>query len=198
MTRLVETLAAIDEANAADPNDLAGEPLALLQGRAASRWLESLCTDASDELRLAVRAHHLRRWELKRADFPVGRAGYLRWRRENKAHQAASLGTLMHAQGWPPSSVADAQLLLGRTRLRTDPATQALEDAACLVFLETQFDDMAERTDHDRLVAIVAKTLRKMSPDAVTLAGSIGLSTTSQAVLADAVTLLGAEDFNDD
>lgn len=192
--RLVSTMAAIDDTNRQDPNGHDGQPLALVQGQAASRWLDELTTAPSDELRLAVRAHHLRRWELKRADYPTGRAGYLRWRHENKAHQADSLGTLMTNDGWSQSSTAYAKLLLGRTRLRSHAETQTLEDAACLVFLETQFASMVERTDHDHLVTIVTKTLKKMSPAAVTLAGSIGLTTTSQAVLADAVALLGTED----
>lgn len=192
------TLDAIDEANRADPNRFGGEPLALAQGRSASRWLERLDANASPELQLAVRAHHLRRWEIARADYPEGRAGYLKWRRENKAHQADSLSELMRADGWSAESIERVRVLLGRTQLRSDPDTQTLEDAACLVFLETQFDGMTERTEHDHMVSIVAKTLKKMSGDAVTLAASIGLSTTSQAVLADAVALLGTEDADDD
>ena len=38
-----------------------------------------------ETLLLAARAHHLRRWELPRDSYPVGRAGYLRWRRDQKA-----------------------------------------------------------------------------------------------------------------
>ena len=188
--RVESLLAAIDAANSEDPNLLNGRPLALVQGQAASRWLEQLKADASVELRLAVRGHHLRRWELLRADFPEGRQGYLRWRRENKAHQADSLAALMEADAWPAESIDTVRLLLGRTKLRTDAATQTLEDAACLVFLETQFDEMAERTEHDHLVAIVSKTLKKMSPHAITLAGSIGLTTRAQAVLAEAASTL--------
>jgi hypothetical protein len=104
----------------------------------------------------------------------------------------------MRADDWPESSIELAQLLLGRTKLRTDIETQTLEDAACLVFLETQFEAMAERTEHEHLVSIVAKTLKKMSPGAVSLAGSIGLSTTSRAILADAVALAGDKDLDDD
>jgi len=195
---LLSTIASIDDANREDPTLHDGQPLALVQGQAASRWLHELIDAPSEELQLAVRAHHLRRWELKRADYPNDRGGYLRWRRDNKAHQAHSLGALMHTDGWPRSSVERAQILLGRTMLRTDPDTQWLEDAACLVFLETQFDDMVERTEPDRMKAITAKTLKKMSSKGVTLAGSISLSTTSQAVLADASTLLATEDSNDD
>jgi len=201
MTDLDSTIAAIDEANSHDPNSFRGEPLALWQGRSASGWLEKLDPEAGDALQLAVRAHHLRRWELARSDYPEGRAGYLRWRRDNKAHQAESLASLMRSDGWPEATVERTGEILGRTKLRSDAETQSLEDAACLVFLETQFDDMLDQTDHDHLVTIVVKTLKKMSPAAVTLAASIGLTPRTQAVLADAVQQLQqleAEDSDDD
>lgn len=204
MTRLEATLAAIDDANAGDPNSFRGEPLARWQGRSASRWLAELVPDAGDALQLVVRAHHLRRWELARAAYPEGRQGYLRWRRDNKAHQAESLATLMREHGWSDHTIDRTGEILSRTKLRSDPETQALEDAACLVFLETQFDDMVDQTDHDHLVTIVIKTLKKMSPAAVTLAASIGLTDRTRAVLADAVQRLEplepleAEDTDDD
>lgn len=187
MTDVARMLRAIDAANSQDPNLFGDRPLALVQGQSASRWLDQLDPAPTPELQLAVRAHHLRRWELQRADFPEGRQGYLQWRRENKAHQADSLASLMQADGWPVDSVERARSLLGRTKLRSDAATQTLEDAACLVFLETQFGAMAERTEHDRLVSIVTKTLKKMSPEARVLSGSIALSDAARAVLVEAV-----------
>jgi len=192
MSDIRATITAIDQANREDPNQHQGEPLSFVQGVLASGWLAKLDADASPELQLVVRAHHLRRWELARSDFPEGREGYLRWRRENKAHQADSLAALMEAGDWTPDAVERSRKLLARTKLRTDPETQTLEDAACLVFLQTQFDDMATRTEHDHLVSIVAKTLKKMSPPAIELAGSIELSEAAQAVLGDAVATLTA------
>jgi len=197
MNQLQATFTAIDDANDGDPNDHLGTPLALFQGQAASRWLSQIDPGASAELQLAARAHHLRRWELARADYPAGRQGYLRWRRENKAHQADSLAAIMDAHDWSIESVARARHLLGRTKLRTDIDTQSLEDAACLVFLETQFDSMTERTEHQHMVSIVAKTLTKMSSTAVSLASSIDLSEQSRIVLTDAVTSLENEEQHD-
>lgn len=181
------TLAAIDDANAQDPNGLRGGPLALVQGERASRWLSRLSESPSAELQLCVRAHHLRRWEIARAGYPMGRQGYLRWRRANKAHQGESLASIMQEAGWSAESIDVCRTLLLRTKLRSDPDTQLLEDAACLVFLETQFEAMVDSTDHDHLVAIVAKTLRKMSSDAIALAQTIPLSERTAAVLQDAV-----------
>ena len=185
--RLDDVLAEIDRANAADPTlDANGRPLALVQGRLASAWLDLLVDRPSPALAIAVRAHHLRRWELARSDHPPGRAGYLRWRRANKAHQASAASAILTRLGHDEATVQRVAELLTRRRLGTDPEAQIVEDAACLVFLQTAFDAMVARLDHDHLVAIVAKTLRKMSPLAIELAGEIQLSTAGAAVLVDA------------
>ncbi|MEM7091972.1 MAG: DUF4202 domain-containing protein [Actinomycetota bacterium] len=195
---LAATLAAvfetIDSANAQDPSSLPAGPTALVQGRLASEWLSKLDATAGPELAVASRAHHLRRWELARADYSEGRSGYLTWRRENKAHQAASAATILEHHGWPPESIDRVGDLLRRTRLRSDAETQALEDVACLVFLETQFSDMVARTEHEHMVSIVTKTLRKMSVEAIALAGTLPLDEGGQRVIADAVAALETSD----
>ena len=173
MADLDATLDAIDAANAGDPNLHNGHPVAQLQGQRASKWLGQLNASASDELRLAARAHHLRRWELARADYPEGRAGYLRWRCDNKAHQAEALAAIMSNHSWPTASVERTSLLLSRTELGDDAETQTLEDVACLVFVETQFAQMIDRLGAERMVEVVAKTLKKMSPEAIRLASTI-------------------------
>ncbi|NNE74875.1 MAG: DUF4202 family protein, partial [Acidimicrobiales bacterium] len=90
---------AIDAANAADPNQHEGQPLALLQGQLASAWLNRLTAAASAEVQVAVRAHHLERWKLARSDYPEGRGGYLRWRSANKAHQANAAAAILTDHG---------------------------------------------------------------------------------------------------
>lgn len=186
--------ASIDEANGHDPNALPDGPRAQIQGQLATVWLERLSPDASPPLQVASRAHHLRRWELARADYPEGRAGYLQWRRDNKAHQGDSAATILEGAGWPTTDIERVRQLLSRTRLRTDPETQLLEDVACLVFLETEFAPMVERTEHDHMVTIVAKTLNKMSASAIEAAGTLPLDAAGQRVIGDAVAELGAED----
>ena len=168
--RLAETIEQIDQANQDDPNNYRGTPLALTQGRRASGWLVKLVESPSEELEIAVRAHHLKRWELERSAFPEGRAGYLNWRRTNKKHQAASTIKIMEACGYDELACAKVTELLLRRKLGEDPETQALEDAACLVFLETQFDEVTTRLGEDKMIDVVAKTLKKMSPAAIALA----------------------------
>ena len=156
----------------------------------ASSWLDRLTPNASPALAVAARAHHLRRWELRRDTYPEGRAGYLKWRIDNKAHQAASAASILSEHDWPDDAIVRVRELLGRTKLRTDADTQTLEDVACLVFLETQFDKMVDETDRDHMVTIVAKTLKKMSQPAIELAGGIPVSDEGRAVIASAAATL--------
>ncbi len=187
--RLATAIAAIDLANGDDPNEFEGTPRALAQGRLASEELSALDDDPSELLQLASRAHHLKRWALARVDYPEGRAGYLRWRRDNKAVQADAAGAILSDAGYEPKAVDRMAELLNRRRLASDPETQLLEDVACLVFLQTEFDPMIARLGHDRMVHIVKKTLTKMSPAAIERAGTLSLSPAAGAVLADAAEL---------
>lgn len=184
---LVPFFAAIDDVNSGDPNrDADRLPVALVQGQKASRWARALGAEDREVL-IAARAHHLRRWEVARSDFADGRDGYLRWRRTNKAHQAEAAATLMREADFSPASIARVEALLLRRGLGVDPGTQIVEDAACLVFIESQFDEMVARLGHDHMVEVVVKTLRKMSDDAIELAGDIPLSDSAQRVLTAAV-----------
>ena len=188
MRRLNAAAAAIDEANAADPNRITvrgtDEPLALAHGRLAAEWIDRLVPDADDTLRLAARAHHLRRWELPRADYPAGRAGYLRWRRDQKQRHAADVEALLERAGYDAVDVRRVQALIRRE----GPDAQPVEDAACLVFLETQLAMTAERLDHDHMLEVIRKTARKMSPQALARVSEIPLTAAEQHLLEEALT----------
>lgn len=179
---LDEAFARIDRANAPDPNRVLwkGEtrPRAQLQGQLATEWLARLDAAAPPAVQLACRAHHLERWVIARASYPEGRAGYLRWRTALKKHHAAALAALLPELD--PAVLERAQALVQRVGLGTDPGAQLVEDAACLVFLETDFEALAARLDHDRLVNAVQKTARKMSDDARALAGDTRMSPAAQ------------------
>ena len=161
---VAESRAAIDAANAADPRSHDGEPLALAQGRRAEEWVVRLDPDASDALRLAARAHHLRRWALPRSDYPEGRAGYLRWRRAQRERHARDLAAILdEARVDGPVSARAAQIVAKRG-LGSDPEVQTFEDAVSLTFLETELRSVLDRLDDDTKAAdILAKTMAKMS-----------------------------------
>ncbi len=188
--RLAAAFEAIDAANLEDPNEHPDGPLAHVQGVKATHWTTVLAPDASDALRIATRAHHLKRWELLRADYPEGRSGYLKWRLDNKKHQADAAATIVRDVGYDDDVADRTTTLLLRRDLGTDPDTQVLEDAACLVFLETQYEPLLDRLDREKAVNAVAKTLKKMSAKAIDLAGSIEMSDDAVSVLKAAAATL--------
>lgn len=64
---------------------------------------------------------------------------------------------------------------------------QAVEDAACLVFIETQLGSLAERMDHDLLVDVIRKTARKMSDRGLSLVPSSPLGDAERSLLTHAL-----------
>ena len=70
MERLAAALAAIDAANADDPNvimvDGVERPKELAHAELMTRWVRTLDPQCSEEQMLAARAHHLRRWTIPR------------------------------------------------------------------------------------------------------------------------------------
>ncbi|MBK8871110.1 MAG: DUF4202 domain-containing protein [Elusimicrobia bacterium] len=164
--RLAKTLAAIDAANAVDPRRTAdGKPVEVDHSERLTRWVERLCPTPSDALRIAAQGQHIERWTSPRAAFPDGRAGYLRWREELKKFHARRVGDIMREAGYGAEAVARVTELITKAAHRAgDAEGQALEDGLCLVFLETQYRDLAAKTPKEKMDDIVHKTLRKMSP----------------------------------
>jgi hypothetical protein len=156
--RLAEALERFDAANAADP---AGRELDY--GRRMSAWLERIAPDASVPLRLAVRAQHIERWRIPRADYPDGRQGYKRWRSDLARLHAEVAGAILETVGYPDDTVARVGDLIQKRRLSSDPEAQALEDTACLVFLDHYLTDFAVKHPEDKVVDILRKTWNKMS-----------------------------------
>ncbi len=174
--RFERAIAAIDAANADDPNRIvargAERPKELAHAELATEWVQRLRPDASEELLLAARAHHLRRWSIPRSSYPEGRSGYLRWRRELQKQHAADIGRILSAEGYDEDAIARVQDIVQKRRLATDPEVQAFEDALCLVFLETQLNDFAERYA-DKADDVLAKTMDKMSDAGRSLAAAL-------------------------
>ena len=183
--------ALIDAAHAADPvraaDGLAAE-LAYADGM--EKWIARLDPTAPPLLRLAARCQHLERWSVPRATFPDGKVGYLAWRKSLYGQQAARARELLLAAGLPLADADEVAIWVSKTGLKTNPGTQALEDAACLVFLETELGKFAaQHADYPRekFTDILKKTWRKMSPCARELALAIELPPALAALVREAV-----------
>lgn len=166
MSKLDTALAAIDAANAADPDTREGKPAALLYGERMSAELKRLVPDAGEVLQIAARGQHIERWVLKRAEYAEGREGYLSWRRDLGRHHAERVGQIMAEAGYGAEDVEAAQRMLRKEGIKRDPQVQALEDVACFVFLKWYFAPFSGTQDPDKLLRIVQKTARKMSAEA--------------------------------
>jgi hypothetical protein len=186
--RLAKALAAIDAANAGDPHTILvrGErrPKEQAHAELVSEWIAVLAPDASEALQLAGRAHHLRRWAIPRDDYPAGREGYLRWRRALHDFHAEQAASILVAHDYDAALIQRVSDLLHKRGLaRGEPDAQVLEDALCLVFLETQYREIAERLSPEKLLDVTAKTLRKMSARAVELALALPLDARDVATI---------------
>ncbi|WP_220347733.1 DUF4202 domain-containing protein [Alkalilimnicola ehrlichii] len=190
-SRFEDAIARLDAVHAQDPRheNVDGEPVPaeLLYAQRMSDWLERLLPDASEALRLAVRSQHLRRWRIPRADYPLGRAGYHAWRRQLMRQQADEAAAILREAGYDDELCERVASLVRKENLRRDAETQALEDAACLVFLQHYFADFAADHSEEKLVGIVRKTWNKMSDQAKALAGELSLSPGEQAIVEQAL-----------
>ena len=186
--RYQAAVAAIDAANAADPNivDVRGRqvPLALAHGQLAAEWIEQLVDEPDELVLLAARAHHLRRWELRRDSYSPGRSGYLKWRKDQKSRHANDVAAVLAPLGYEPIEIERVQQLVRREAV---DGTQAVEDAACLVFIETQLGSFSARIDHGLLIDVIRKTSRKMSARGLELVASIPLGVDERDLLAEAL-----------
>jgi hypothetical protein len=157
---------AIDAANAGDPNLEAGEPAELVYARRMSEALAAFAPDASEPLRIAVRGQHIERWKSPRRDFPDGKAGYIAWRNAAKKRHAERLAEILSGCGYDASLTARVGALVRKERLRSDSEAQTLEDVACLVFLRDYAERFAAKHERAKVLDILLKTQRKMSPRA--------------------------------
>ncbi|MDA0204374.1 MAG: DUF4202 domain-containing protein [Acidobacteria bacterium] len=159
-------IAAIDALNAQDPRQdpyEAGQPYEAAYSQRMTRRLEALEPAASEALRLAARAQHVARWRIPRTDYPMDRAGYKRWRTDLATMHAQTTGEIMRDAGYGDEAIGRVQSLLKKKNLKTDPECQVLEDAICLVFLESYFADFAAQHDEEKLIRILQRTWAKMS-----------------------------------
>ena len=163
MSQLESVLGAIDAANSGDPTLEEGGPAALLYGRRMSDRLARFAPDAGDLLQIAARGQHIERWAIPRADYPMDKPGYFRWRNALKERHAQRLAEIMASAGFSPDAAERVAQIVRKERTRTDPEAQTLEDVACLVFLEFYSEPFLTRYEEAKSVEIVQKTWRKMS-----------------------------------
>lgn len=188
--RFARAVAAIDAANAEDPHRLMvrGElrPKERAHAEMVTEWILKLRPEASEALLLAGRAHHIRRWTIPRETYPAGRLGYIEWKNELRGMHARELRRILEECGYDEGTVARADAIIRKHGITRDEEVRTLEDALCLVFLETQFEETAAKVTREKMVEILRKSVRKMSARGVEEAAGLALPEHLRAMLLEA------------
>lgn len=175
---------AFDKANAQDPNvetsDGRDYPKELLYAQRMSEMQERYAPEASEAVKLAVRAQHIQRWKSPRSDYPMDKPGYMLWRTGLYKFHAETAGALMKEAGYDDEMIERVKTIVSKKGLKTNPETQLMEDVVDLVFIEHYMIGFAgshPEYDEAKWILIVRKTWNKMSEraHAFALSGKIKL-----------------------
>lgn len=168
--RFNAVIKAIDAVNAEDPRKITVDgkeyPYETVYAERMTEMLERMYPDASELLRIAARAQHIRRWQIPRDTYPRNREGYQKWRLEMRRLHADLVGGIMREHGYSDEDIALVGSYLRKERLKREADSQALENVVDVVFLAYYWDEFVAKFpeyDDDKLIDIVGKTLRKMS-----------------------------------
>jgi len=188
---LPEALKAIDAHNAHDPNleELNGKKIAkeLLYAQRMTAQLLSFEPEASEALQIAARAQHICRWKSPREAYPQDRTGYLKWREDLKKMHAELTGTILEDLAFSKEDIARVQFLIRKKMIKKDAESQTLEDVICLVFLQHYFEGFAAKHVDEKIIDIVQKTWKKMSPKGHRAALSLPLSEKTKELVGKAL-----------
>lgn len=160
----------IDKTNREDPRmqTVGGttHPREWIFAQTVSKWMDRLNPNAPEAVRLAIRGHTLRRWEIPRNRFPMDTVGYHKWREATAKHSAKWTAEILNRVGYPDEVIEAVRKLITREIPPNHPDAQLLEDADCLAFLEIKLDQYLSEWDDQKMERILHGTWRKMSPEA--------------------------------
>ena len=143
MARLENVLAQIDAFNSKDPRGIETP-----YSERLTRWVLKLNPSPSEPLRIAARGQHMGRWIIPRSIYPMDRGGYLRWREELKRFHAKTVGEIMAREGYADGEIDAVKQIILKKNFQANPDAQTIEDALCLVFLESQFEELRQFRKH--------------------------------------------------
>ena len=163
-------IAAFDQANMEDPIMERAEgkeyPKELLYARRMSDMQERYAPEASEAVKLAVRAQHIQRWKIPRSNYPMDKPGYMLWRTGLYKFHAETAGHIMKKAGYDDAMIARVKTIVSKKGLKVNPETQLMEDVVDLVFIEHYMVGfVAQHPEYDeaKWIPIIRKTWQKMS-----------------------------------
>lgn len=165
--KIKELFSQIDEVNNQDPNSEIwngqSHPKELIYGQRMTEMLSVYQQESSFELQVAARGQHIERWVIPRADYPMDRPGYLKWRTSLKIFHGDRLAQLLEAVEASSESINRVKDLLMKKKLKSDQETKVLEDVICLVFIQFHLEAFAASHPEAKIISIIQKTWAKMT-----------------------------------
>lgn len=190
-TRFETAIALIDRENSKDENtyNVSGiaYPKELLYSQRMTRTLLQFTPNASKALQISARAQHICRWKIARDEYPMNRAGYLKWRTTLKKMHADLTSEILEQVGYDNQFVERVKLIILKKGIKNNEEAQTLEDTICLVFLDYYFEEFAEKHDDDKVIDILKKTWVKMSKKGHDAALKLPFSDKSLALIQKAI-----------
>lgn len=181
----------IDEAHAQDPNikSVDGEdiPYELHYAKQMTKYLEKRSPIASPVLKVAIRAQHFRRWEIPRGNYEMDRSGYLEWRKGLMDRAADFVSEICLKCDFTVEEAEAVAKLLRKEDRKNNAETQILEDVACLVFLDDQFEAFEKEHDEAKIIRILRMTWAKMSAQGHMIVDEIHMSPSSEILVKKAL-----------
>jgi len=139
-------------------------------------WVMKLAPAANEALLLASRCQHIGRWEIPRKQYPLGKAGYLKWRTDLAKYHASIGEKLLVIAGYGEEEIKEVRHILLKEDLKKDDEVQVMENALCLVFLEFQYEDFIKKHADEKVIRILQKSWKKMSIPGRTAALSLSFN----------------------
>jgi hypothetical protein len=112
----------------------------------------------------------------------------LQWRTRLGRFHAERAREVLAEVGYDDATIRAVETILTKQHLRSNPDSQTMEDALCLVFLEYELDAFMQKyPDEAKAVDILQKTWKKMSARGHAAALALPLSERARALVGRAV-----------
>jgi len=195
--RFQQAIERFDKANATDPRrdevDGTAQPRELLFARSVYEWVQKLAPEPSEPLLLAARSHTLCRWMIPRDRYPMTTTGYHEWRNALAEFHADEAAKILQDVGYDAGTIRQVRALNTKANWPADPEALVLEDADCLVFLESKLSRFIDAWDDEKMTRVLGQTYRKMTPEARRHVGALPLGDRERKIVEQVVSGLGAK-----
>jgi hypothetical protein len=168
--RKITAFQLIDAAHSKDPQiekiDQKEIPKELLYSNRMINWLLKFEPQANELQQIAAKCQHLYRWKVARSEYPLGKKGYHQWRIFLYSYQANKAAEIMEQCGYSAEEIDSVKEMVSKKSFKDNEDSQTLEDVTCLVFIAFYLEGFATKHQDDKLIKIIQRTWKKMSPKA--------------------------------